>query len=194
MRKKSLLFLIAFTLFSGFQLFNPMEVKAVYNETLVETPIDNVYYTRRGGGKEYMSAQYNTYTMNGKVVYCIEPGVDITIHSYIGYDGLVASAYSDATNKKIELIGHYGYDYPGHQTLRYRMATQSLIWEETGGQIVEFWTERYGNGDFINLNYERNEIMKLVNSHYNKPSFNGNSINAVIGQEFKITDTNNLLS
>ena len=194
MRKKSLLFLIAFTLFSGFQLFNPMEVKAVYNETLVETPIDNVYYTRRGGGKEYMSAQYNTYTMNGKVVYCIEPGVDITIHSYIGYDGLVASPYSDATNKKIELIGHYGYDYPGHQTLRYRMATQSLIWEETGGQIVEFWTERYGNGDFINLNYERNEIMKLVNSHYNKPSFNGNSINAVIGQEFKITDTNNLLS
>jgi len=194
MKKKSLLFLLAFALFGLFDFINPTEVKALYNETLVETPIENAYYTRRGGGKPYMSAQYHTYTMNGKVVYCIEPGVDITLHSYVGYDGLVASPYSEATNKKIELIGHYGYDYPGHQTLRYRMATQSLIWEETGGQIVEFWTEASGWGDFINLNYERNEIMKLVNSHYNKPSFNGATINAVVGQEFKITDTNGLLS
>lgn len=190
---KKILFLIAFTLFGTFQLINPIEVKAS-TETLVQKAIDNVYYTRRGGGKPYMSAQYNTYTMNGKVVYCIEPGVNITINSYNGYGGLVASPYDSATNKKIELIGHYGYDYPGHQTLRYRMAAQSLIWEETGGQIVEFWTERYGNGSFINLNKERNDIMRLVNAHYNKPSFNGSTIEAVVGQEFKITDTNGLLS
>lgn len=190
---KKILFLIAFTLFGTFQLINPIEVKAS-TETLVQKTIDNVYYTRRGGGKPYMSAQYNTYTMNGKVVYCIEPGVNITINSYNGYGGLVASPYDSATNKKIELIGHYGYDYPGHQTLRYRMAAQSLIWEETGGQIVEFWTERYGNGSFINLNKERNDIMRLVNAHYNKPNFNGSTIEAVVGQEFKITDTNGLLS
>lgn len=190
---KKILFLIAFALFGTFQLINPTEVKAS-TETLVQKAIDNVYYTRRGGGKPYMSAQYNTYTMNGKVVYCIEPGVNITINSYNGYGGLVASPYDSATNKKIELIGHYGYDYPGHQTLRYRMAAQSLIWEETGGQIVEFWTERYGNGSFINLNKERNDIMRLVNAHYNKPSFNGSTIEAVVGQEFKITDINGLLS
>lgn len=193
MSKKSLIILIAFALFGTFQFINPMEVKAS-TETLVEEAIDNVYYTRRGGGKPYMSAQYKTYTMNGKVVYCIEPGINITTHAYIGHSGLVASPYDSATNKKIELIGHYGYDYPGHQTLRYRMATQALIWEETGGQILEFWTQASGYGDYINLNKERNEIMKLVNAHYNKPSFNGNSIEAVVGQEFKITDTNGLLS
>jgi len=194
MKNKKLLFLVAFALFGILEIFNPLKVNAAYNETLVEEKIPNVWYTRRGGGKPYMSAQYTTYTMNGKVVYCIEPGVDITVHSYLGYDGLVASPYDDATNKLIELIGHYGYNYPGHQTLRYRMATQALIWEETGGQILEFWTEASGWGDYINLNYERNEIMKLVNAHYNKPSFNGQTIEAVIGQEFKITDTNGLLS
>lgn len=31
--------------------------------------------------------------------------------------------------------------------------------------------------------------MRLVNSHYNKPSFNGTKQEAVIGQEFKLTDS-----
>ena len=41
---------------------------------------------------------------------------------------------------------------------------------------------------------EKNEIMRLVNAHYNKPSFNGSSIEAVIGKEYKITDNNGLMS
>ncbi len=162
--------------------------------TLVQEEIDDVYYTRRGGGKPYMSAQYNTYTMDGQIVYCIEPGVDITTHLYEGKEGWVNSPYSNEINQKIQLIGYYGYDYPGHNTLRYRMATQALIWEETGGQIVEFWTEASGFGDYININKERNEIMKLVNAHYELPSFNGESVTIVVGQEVTFTDTKGILS
>ncbi|MBQ8206485.1 MAG: thioester domain-containing protein [Bacilli bacterium] len=143
-RNKILLIMaVAITAFLSFLGITKVNAQTYY-ETLVEEKVPGYYYTRRGGGKPYMSAQYSTYTMNGKVVYCIEPGVDITIHEYNGVDGLVNSPYDNATNKKIELIGHYGYDYPGHQTLRYRMATQALIWETTGGQILEFWTEQYG--------------------------------------------------
>ena len=183
-------------IFSVFCFIAPTLVKALSNETLTETPINNAYYTRRGGGQPYFSAQYNTYSMNGKAVYCIEPGVNIDTYSYVGENGfvLIEAPYSTATNKKIELIGHYGYDYPGHQTLRYRMATQSLIWEETGGQIVEFWTEKSGFGDFINLNYERNQIMNLVNKHYDKPTFHNSSYNVTIGQEFTVTDTSGILN
>lgn len=166
----------------------------VHASTLVQEEIDGFYYTRRGGGKPYMSAQYNTYTMDGKVVYCIEPGVDITTHDYVGAVGMVNSPYSKEINQKIQLIGYYGYDYPSHKTLRYRMAAQSLIWETTGGQIIEFWTERYGNGDFINLNKERNDIMALVNAHYEKPSFNGEVKTGVIGQPITFSDSNSILS
>ena len=139
MKKKRLLsmFLLVFTLFGVFNFFNPTEVKAAIDGTLSHPKTPNVYYTRRGGGKPYMSAQYEQYTMNGKVVYCIEPGVDITNTSYLGYDGLQASPYDDATNKKIELIGHYGYDYPGHQTLRYRMATLQGYRNEQPVALVE---------------------------------------------------------
>lgn len=166
----------------------------VFAATLVQTPVDDYFYTRRGGGKPYMSAQWNLYDMDGKAAYCIEPGVNIAIHDYDGAIGYINSPYSDEINQKIGLIGYYGYNYPGHQTLRYRAAAQSLIWETTGGQIVEFWTEKYGNGSFINLNKERNDIMSLVNSHYTMPSFNNETKDAIIGQTVSFTDNTGVLS
>lgn len=166
----------------------------VFAATLTETAVDGYFYTRRGGGQSYMSAQWKLYDIDGKVAYCIEPGVNITIHDYDGAIGYINSPYSDEINQKIGLIGYYGYNYPGHQTLRYRAAAQSLIWETTGGQIVEFWTEKYGNGSFINLNKERNDIMSLVNSHYTMPSFNNETKDAIIGQTVSFTDNTGVLS
>jgi len=180
-----------FVVSAFFMLLGCVNVSAA---TLVEGPIDDVYYTRRGGGKPYMSAQYHTYTMDGKTVYCIEPGIDITVHDYNGQIGWTNSPYSDEINQKIQLYGYYGYDYPGHNTLRYRMAAQALIWEETGGQIIEFWTERYGYGNFINIDYEKNEIKKLVSTHYNQPKFTETTKTGIINETITFTDTTGYLS
>ena len=166
----------------------------VFAATLVQEPISDVYYTRRGGGKPYASAQYNTYTIDGKTVYCIEPGINITTSNYNGTIGWINSPYSAEINQKIQLIGYYGYEYPTHKTIRYRMAAQALIWEITGGQIIEFWTKASGWGDFIDISYEKNEIMKLVNSHYVKPSFGGEVKTGVIGQTITFEDNNGILS
>ena len=166
----------------------------VFAATLTREPVDNVYWTRRGGGQDYMSGKYEKYSMDGKVVYCIEPGTPITTQLYNGQEGWVNSPYSDEINQKIQLIGYYGYEYPGHNTLRYRMATQSLVWETVGGQIIEWWTEASGWGDNINIDYEKGEIMKLVNAHYELPSFNGETKQTVIGQEVTFTDSKGILS
>lgn len=174
-----------------FMLAGYTEVSAA---TLTQTPVDNWYYTRRGGGKPYMSAQWNLYDLDGKTVYCIEPGVNITTSDYEGAIGWINSPYSDEVNRKIQLYGYYGYNYPGHGNLRYRAAAQSLIWEATGGQIIEFWTEKYGNGNFINLNAERNEILKLASTHYEVPTFDSDTKDAVIGETTTFTDTKGILS
>ena len=184
-------FALMFVVSAFFMLLGCVNVSAA---TLVEGPIDDVYYTRRGGGKPYMSAQYHTYTMDGKTVYCIEPGIDITVHDYNGQIGWTNSPYSDEINQKIQLYGYYGYDYPGHNTVRYRMAAQALIWEETGGQIIEFWTERYGYGNFINIDYEKNEIKKLVSTHYNQPKFTETTKTGIINETITFTDTTGYLS
>lgn len=174
-----------------FMLAGYTEVSAA---TLTQTPVDNWYYTRRGGGKPYMSAQWNLYDLDGKTAYCIEPGVNITTSDYEGAIGWINSPYSDEVNRKIQLYGYYGYNYPGHENLRYRAAAQSLIWESTGGQIIEFWTERYGNGNFINLNAERNEILRLASTHYEVPTFDSDTKDAVIGETTTFTDTKGILS
>ena len=174
-----------------FMLAGYTEVSAA---TLTQTPVDNWYYTRRGGGKPYMSAQWNLYDLDGKTAYCIEPGVNITTSDYEGAIGWINSPYSDEVNRKIQLYGYYGYNYPGHGNLRYRAAAQSLIWEATGGQIIEFWTEKYGNGNFINLNAERNEILKLASTHYEVPTFDSDTKDAVIGETTTFTDTKGILS
>lgn len=174
-----------------FMLAGYTEVSAA---TLTQTPVDNWYYTRRGGGKPYMSAQWNLYDLDGKTAYCIEPGVNITTSDYEGAIGWINSPYSDEVNRKIQLYGYYGYNYPEHGNLRYRAAAQSLIWEATGGQIIEFWTEKYGNGNFINLNAERNEILKLASTHYEVPTFDSDTKDAVIGETTTFTDTKGILS
>ena len=174
-----------------FMLAGYTEVSAA---TLTQTPVDNWYYTRRGGGKPYMSAQWNLYDLDGKTAYCIEPGVNITTSDYEGAIGWINSPYSDEVNRKIQLYGYYGYNYPGHENLRYRAAAQSLIWEATGGQIIEFWTEKYGNGNFINLNAERNEILRLASTHYEVPTFDSDTKDAAIGETTTFTDTKGILS
>lgn len=185
--KLALMFLVSvFFMLAGYT-----EVSAA---TLTQTPVDNWYYTRRGGGKPYMSAQWNLYDLDGKTAYCIEPGVNITTSDYEGAIGWINSPYSDEVNRKIQLYGYYGYNYPGHGNLRYRAAAQSLIWEATGGQIIEFWTEKYGNGNFINLNAERNEILKLASTHYEVPTFDSDTKDAVIGETTTFTDTKGILS
>lgn len=189
-RNFKFLFLCAIGILSVFCI----GAKEVHASTLVQTKQDGVYWTRRGGDKKYSSYAYYTYDMDGKTVYCIQPGVPVDTFNYTGAVGWINSPYSDETNRKIYLYGYYGYEYPGHKTLRYRLAAQALIWEETGGQIVEYWTEQYGYGDYINVDAEKNEILSLMSKHYLKPSFDTNNVTAVIGQEISFTDTNGVLS
>lgn len=169
-------------------------IKGVYAADLIKTPIDNVWYVRKGGGEKYFSAKFFEYTIEGNTTYCIEPGTHITTLDYKKMGGLTTSPYSNEINQKMQLIGYYGYDYPTHKTLKYRMATQALIWELTGNGKVEYWTEASGNGDFIDISTERKEINDLIENHYNLPSIVSDELITTIGKESSFTDNKNLLS
>ncbi len=169
-------------------------INVAHASILQKEEIPNYYYTRRGGDEGYFSAIYNTYEIDNLTTYCIEPGTHITTNSYIEEIGLENSPYSKEINEKMELIGYYGYDYPTHHTLRYRLATQALIWETAGNSIVEFWTEISGGGSYINLDKEKKEIMDLVNNHYIEPSFKDKKITIHLGDAYTLSDKNKVLS
>lgn len=154
---------------------------------------DNVFYVRSGNNLEYHSGKYLYYSLDGDVAYCIEPGIQITDWDYLFSTDLTTSPHSKEVTAKMQLVGYYGYEYPGHQTQKYRMATQAIIWELANGQNVEFYTKINGGGNKIDITPERNEIMRLVNSHYEKPSLNAKNYKVKLGEQLVIDDEKNVL-
>ena len=151
------------------------------------------WWTRTSPTEEAHSWYTEDYYFGDRVAYCIEPGVTEGTDNYI-VGNWNNTGYSNAVKEKVLLMAYYGYDYTGHQTLRYRLATQALIWETVGNYKITYSTERWNAGTIIDVSAERNEIMRLVNNHYNKPSFNGQTVKVKVGDTITLTDTNNVLS
>ena len=168
-------------------LFMILNVSA---STLTKTNHD-IYYVWQGGGKPYMSERYMTFEMDGIIAYCIEPGVGVKSYDY---KEMTEVPFSKETLEKIKLYAYYGYTYKNHNTLKYRMATQALIWEEISNQTTTFYTKQYGYGDYINIDEERKNIKELVDKHTIKPSFQNTKIKEFKGTKIELTDTNNVLS
>ena len=190
--KKIFFKLLSFVLTLGsFFMLSTTDVKAE-KVTLSIGYEDGVFYTRKGDGMND-SHKFTKYSLNGTIAFCIQPGKQISDWDYITND-ISKSPFNKTITDKLTLIGHYGYDYPGHNTLKYRMATQALIWETARNIKVDFYTKQYGQGNHIDISAERNEIMRLVNNHTTRPSFHGNTIDATLKQEITIVDNNNVLS
>ena len=154
----------------------------------------NVYYVHvEDNGAHYSSYQLAMYYVDGKLAYCVEPGVMIYSTTYAIGDWNVTSL-TPAQRLRIEQIGYYGYEYPGHQNVRYYMAAQELIWKTVTPLSASWTTEARGGGSIINIDAEKNEIERLIARSNVRPSFNNQTVNAVIGDEVILTDTNNILS
>lgn len=157
-------------------------------------PISGVYSSQYNlDNGSYFSSNQKKYFMDGRIVYCVEPGMPIYTNDYYGSD----VGFSDLDKgiiDKIKLIGYFGYDYPGHQSDSYFLASQELIWELIGNNEVHFTTGINSTGDTVNIDYEKNEIMNLVNSYYVKPSFDGSLISRSYGSEYVLEDSNHVLS
>ena len=173
-------------------IFNVKNVYAQEDYHISFQKIDGVYSYRIGENYNNDSHSYYIYKFGDMIAYCLQPGKSFKTYDYLGEDNFVKLSLSEEVQEKIELIGYYGREYPGHDTTRYSMATQALIWELTGVDSVTYWTELNGKGKEIDVTNERNEIMRLVNIHKTLPSIS-KSITGSINKEIIITDANNVL-
>lgn len=193
MNKKKIIATLLFSIISLISFSNNVDAYQVVGN-LNRNPMPNMFYERTRANY-YFSYQFSEYSIDSKVAYCIEPGVDITESTYYATDNLTSgSGYTAETMRKVLLYAYYGYEYPGHNTNLYRVATQTMIWEETDTFKFRYFTERYGYGSYIDISKEKNEIQRLVDNHYVRPSFNGQTITANVGETITLTDNNNVLS
>lgn len=156
---------------------------------------DNIYFVHvNTDGTEYSAYQLPVYYVDGRLAYCVQPGLEINSYNYILGDWNITQL-TPQQRHYIEMIGYYGYEYPGHtDNIKYYMASQELIWKAIKSMNVSWSTEKHGNGQPINIEKEKNEILSLIANHEVKPSFNGSTINAVIGDTITLNDNNRVLS
>lgn len=166
--KKFLLPLITFLLF----FFGLQRVNAD-RYTLVKDNYQNIYYVQNGLPEHYGSDIQFKFTLNGKIAFCLDPKLSIKHYEYFGIP-LTDTTYDLDTQDYLNKVIYYGYDYPNHQNERYYMATQALIWEKVSNYLIEFYTERYGYGTYIDVSNEKNEILNLINNHNKLPYFSNN--------------------
>ena len=166
----------------------------VHAATLVKEKSGWYYDRYDQNGNNHHSWYWQYYTVDGKVAYCIEPGVpEGTTYSQGSW---ASTGLSNNIKERLLLIAYYGYTYPGHNTTQYRAATQGMLWATILGNntTVSFTTERWGEGTVLNVSNEKAEIERLIANHYTKPSFNGETYTAQVGETITLTDTNNVLS
>lgn len=162
--------------------------------TLTRNKIDNTYtyyYDANLGRDRFLNAE--KYMFESNVAYCLELGKKISSNIYDFTPSLEEANIEDKDIEFIKLVSYYGYDYPGHNSDRYYMATQEIIWERLSKSSIS-WVKELNPSDYIDVNYEKSEILSLVSYHNVRPSFDGKEIEFVLGKEISIVDENNVLS
>ncbi len=192
MKKINKFLLLSFAFLVGL-LFNVDNVKA-YTATSNDTGWKYERQQYSGAGKHHASDKFLEYYIDSAVAYCIQPNVHPGTDNYI--QGTWAdTGLPDDIKERVILIGYYGYTYSGHQTLKYRAATQSMIWETIMKDgFVKISKDYWGKGQVLDFSAERAEIENLIAHHYDRPSFNGEVHKIQKGKSVVLTDTNNVLS
>ncbi len=183
--KKVLLFIVLFLCIIG-------NVKAE-NVTLTKDVYDNTYvyyYDSNLGRTRYLKA--SKYLFGTTAAYCIELGKDISSFEYNVTNSFDGININKDDLDYIKLVSYYGYNYPGHDTDRFYLATQGLIWKRLVRTSIKF-TIGFDPDVFYNLTNEETIINVLVNRHKIKPSFDGTTIDVVKGEEIILEDSNNVL-
>ncbi len=135
----------------------------------------------------YGNFEHFTRISDGMTAYCIEPGVSLASGSYNGYYDLTLKEMADKVSlsleqlNKVSLYAYFGYGYEGHTGVDWIVATQSLIWGETG-RTFQF-TSKYNPSDPYKyvidtpseIKSHMEEIKDLVNNYLANP-FSSNTI------------------
>lgn len=159
---------------------------------LVKHRYDDIYAVYSGPDRIHLFYAQR-YTLNGETAYCIEPGVSINTDTYSSTTEWTITGLDNETINYIKLVAYYGYDYKGHDTMKYYLASQGLIWKKITGKDT-YWVKGANiNGEKINIDNELNEINSLISTHTVLPSFNNKTIELDISSSLDLKDESNVL-
>lgn len=184
---KGILLLIIF-------LFIPfLKLEALSDDSYVTWQLDKGIFAHQYKNGHDRITNLAMMEVNGRISYCVEPGISAQKDAMYSSTHDINDTHIDSTNiKRISLIGYYGYGYSNHTSKEYYMAAQELIWRLLGVENV-WWTDSKEGGNTFNIEYYKNEILKLVDNYEVAPSFDIKD-NYIVGEEIMLEDKNNVLN
>ena len=165
---------------------------ASLDTTVTKNYIDNIWSFHYRNGKVFSYGQLKLNYTNGKLAYCIQPETSINFSNYNSYDDWSISGYSDLAKRKMELYAYYGYGFDGHDSIRYYMATQELIWRLSKDEDIVWHTGDNSSTPIIDISYEKNEILRLVDTYGRMPAYNNSNNSTYVNKDIVLTDSNNV--
>ena len=127
-----------------------------------------------------------------KTVFCIEPMQLFTEGLDYHQDTAKWDELSEQTRQNIWEINYYGYSYSGHQTEKYYVATQVMIWQAVTGT---WYQPYYTDGTTVyDISNEVAVINNLRTQPQGRPSFNNQTIKMGLNTPVTLTDTKGTLS
>ncbi len=189
MLNKSLKLIIAILVF-----FIHCHIYAQTNDShLIRYRYEGIYAVYDGPDRIHLY-EAERYIFNGSTAYCIELGLPLMTNTYSSTeDWQITSLNADIKNE-IRLLAYYGYDYEGHQTMNYYLATQELIWRKLTGRNIYWVSGESANSPRVTVDKEKEVIINLVANHAKTPSFDNQTIEVNLNQEKIVFDQNKVLS
>lgn len=186
MKKKLLfMFVLLFT-------FLNTKIYAAEADSYIDWELDRSVFVRQTKDGQVKWMNLAMMTANGKVAYCIEPGVTAGKgQMYSSTINMTQVGIPIENIKYMELVGYYGYGNFGNNEKEYYMAAQELIWRRQGVQDV-LWTDAKEGGNVIDISFYKNKILEKVNKHHIKPEFNLKE-SYLMGSTVILEDKNNIL-
>ena len=169
---------------------------ATNDSTITYERMNNTYFYLQDKTTGKVDTNHVTkFYMNNKIAYCIEPMVDINGKIYSSTTDWNVTSLSSDIRRYIERVGYFGYEYPGHKTDKYWLATQQLIWEKINPNVsVKFTTGVNGSGSVIDLSKEKNEILNLMEKYNQTASFANMTVEGNLYDEIILNDENEVLN
>ena len=139
-------------------------------------------------GFDYVQQLY----VGDKTVFCIEPMQLFTEGLDYHQDTAKWDELSEQTRQNIWEINYYGYSYSGHQTEKYYVATQVMIWQAVTGT---WYQPYYTDGTTVyDISNEVAVINNLRAQPQGRPSFNNQTIKMGLNAPVTLTDTKGTLA
>ena len=187
---KKILYFVAFIFLLTINWYN-VKAKEV---TLVRQRIGDLYtYYYDDNYERYRFLFLNKYLFGENYAYCLELGKNINNNFYTYSTSFDDINIENDDMEYIKLVSYYGYDYPGHETDRYYMAAQELIWSKLSNINVK-WVENMDPQKLVEVTPEKEEIESLVANHNKLPSFDQETIDIIKGETVVLQDNNNVIS